>query len=154
MPRGADGHRRERPKVRFAPDSLLEEAGFELSVPGHDEFCWGALPREGAEVGSARFLLLGEPFHGTLRIYGFGGLRFAALLVCFCEALKRAVREQQNLFNASVVLIEDKASGTQLILLRVRQGLDRRPQLIDQRIAVTDLRLLLDSRLPVVIRPS
>jgi predicted phage terminase large subunit-like protein len=30
-------------------------------------------------------------------------------------ALKRAVREQQNLFNASVVLIEDKASGTQLI---------------------------------------
>jgi len=30
-------------------------------------------------------------------------------------ALKRAVREQQNLFNADVVLIEDKASGTQLI---------------------------------------
>src|SRR5215831_20606137 len=30
-------------------------------------------------------------------------------------ALKRAVREQQNLFDASVVLIEDKASGTQLI---------------------------------------
>ena len=30
-------------------------------------------------------------------------------------ALKRAVREQQSLFNASVVLIEDKASGTQLI---------------------------------------
>jgi predicted phage terminase large subunit-like protein len=30
-------------------------------------------------------------------------------------ALKRAVREQQTLFNASVVLIEDKASGTQLI---------------------------------------
>src|SRR6201998_3365284 len=30
-------------------------------------------------------------------------------------ALKRAVREQQNLFNASVVLIEDKASGTHLI---------------------------------------
>jgi predicted phage terminase large subunit-like protein len=29
--------------------------------------------------------------------------------------LKRAVREQQKLFNASVVLIEDKASGTQLI---------------------------------------
>jgi hypothetical protein len=30
-------------------------------------------------------------------------------------ALKRAVREQQSLFNADVVLIEDKASGTQLI---------------------------------------
>jgi predicted phage terminase large subunit-like protein len=29
--------------------------------------------------------------------------------------LKRAVREQQSLFNANVVLIEDKASGTQLI---------------------------------------
>ena len=29
--------------------------------------------------------------------------------------LKRAVHEQQTLFNASVVLIEDKASGTQLI---------------------------------------
>src|SRR6516162_1457500 len=29
--------------------------------------------------------------------------------------LKRAVREQQSLFNATVVLIEDKASGTQLI---------------------------------------
>ena len=30
-------------------------------------------------------------------------------------SLKRAVREQQSLFAASVVLIEDKASGTQLI---------------------------------------
>jgi predicted phage terminase large subunit-like protein len=30
-------------------------------------------------------------------------------------ALKRAVREQQSQFNANVVLIEDKASGTQLI---------------------------------------
>jgi predicted phage terminase large subunit-like protein len=30
-------------------------------------------------------------------------------------ALKRAVREQQSLYNAHVVLIEDKASGTQLI---------------------------------------
>jgi predicted phage terminase large subunit-like protein len=30
-------------------------------------------------------------------------------------ALKRAVREQQSLHNANVVLIEDKASGTQLI---------------------------------------
>jgi len=30
-------------------------------------------------------------------------------------ALKRAVREQQSLYNANVMLIEDKASGTQLI---------------------------------------
>ena len=30
-------------------------------------------------------------------------------------ALKRAVRDQQNLFEANVVLIEDKASGTHLI---------------------------------------
>jgi phage terminase large subunit-like protein len=30
-------------------------------------------------------------------------------------ALKRAVREQQSLFNANVVLVEDMASGTQLI---------------------------------------
>src|SRR5271168_2005740 len=37
-------------------------------------------------------------------------------------ALKRAVREQQNLFNASVVLIEDKASGTQLIQELVAEG--------------------------------
>ena len=37
-------------------------------------------------------------------------------------ALKRAVREQQNLFNASVVLIEDKASGTQLIQELVVEG--------------------------------
>jgi hypothetical protein len=35
----------------------------------------GRLAARGAEGGSARFLLLGEPFHGTLRIYGFGGLR-------------------------------------------------------------------------------
>src|SRR6202040_4363734 len=30
--------------------------------------------------GSARFLLLGEPFHGTDRPYGFGRLRFVPLL--------------------------------------------------------------------------
>jgi len=36
--------------------------------------------------------------------------------------LKRAVREQQNLFNASVVLIEDKASGTQLIQDLIAEG--------------------------------
>jgi phage terminase large subunit-like protein len=37
--------------------------------------------------------------------------------------LKRAVREQGDAFGASVVLIEDKASGTQLIQELVQQGL-------------------------------
>ena len=37
-------------------------------------------------------------------------------------ALKRAVREQQRLFNATVVLIEDKASGTQLIQELITDG--------------------------------
>ena len=37
-------------------------------------------------------------------------------------ALKRAVREQQSLFNANVVLIEDKASGTQLIQELIADG--------------------------------
>ena len=37
-------------------------------------------------------------------------------------ALKRAVREQQNLFSADVVLIEDKASGTQLIQELIADG--------------------------------
>src|ERR1700743_464316 len=37
-------------------------------------------------------------------------------------ALKRAVREQQCLFGASVVLIEDKASGTQLIQELITDG--------------------------------
>ena len=37
-------------------------------------------------------------------------------------ALKRAVREQQSLFDAQVVLIEDKASGTQLIQELIADG--------------------------------
>lgn len=37
-------------------------------------------------------------------------------------ALKRAVLEQQRLYNASVVLIEDKASGTQLIQELIAAG--------------------------------
>jgi predicted phage terminase large subunit-like protein len=37
-------------------------------------------------------------------------------------ALKRAVLEQQSLFGASVVLIEDKASGTQLIQDLIAEG--------------------------------
>ena len=37
-------------------------------------------------------------------------------------ALKRAGREQQRLFDANVVLIEDKASGTQLIQELIADG--------------------------------
>ena len=37
-------------------------------------------------------------------------------------ALKRAVREQRSLFGATVVLIEDKASGTQLIQELITEG--------------------------------
>jgi hypothetical protein len=37
-------------------------------------------------------------------------------------ALKRAVREQHSQFNANVVLIEDKASGTQLIQELIADG--------------------------------
>ena len=37
--------------------------------------------------------------------------------------LKRAVREQSEAFEANVVLIEDKASGTQLIQELIEQGL-------------------------------
>jgi predicted phage terminase large subunit-like protein len=37
-------------------------------------------------------------------------------------ALKRAVREQHSLFNAKVVLVEDKASGTQLIQELIADG--------------------------------
>jgi predicted phage terminase large subunit-like protein len=37
--------------------------------------------------------------------------------------LKRAVREQRDAFDASVVLIEDKASGTQLIQELIADGL-------------------------------
>src|SRR6202790_619054 len=37
-------------------------------------------------------------------------------------ALKRSVRQQPSLFNANVVLIEDKASGTQLIQELIADG--------------------------------
>jgi predicted phage terminase large subunit-like protein len=40
-------------------------------------------------------------------------------------ALKRAVREQQSLFDANEVLIEDKASGTQLIQELISEGCHR-----------------------------
>jgi len=39
--------------------------------------------------------------------------------------LKRAVREQSDLFNPTVILIEDKASGTQLIQDLLDAGLSR-----------------------------
>jgi len=35
---------RRPPTRRFVPDSALEGAGFEPSVPGHSELCCGALP--------------------------------------------------------------------------------------------------------------
>jgi hypothetical protein len=37
-------------------------------------------------------------------------------------ALKRAVREQQNLYRATEILIEDKASGTPLIQKLIAEG--------------------------------
>ena len=37
-------------------------------------------------------------------------------------ALKRAVREQQNLYRAAEILIEDKASGTRLIQELIADG--------------------------------
>ena len=40
-------------------------------------------------------------------------------------ALKRAVREQHSQFDADVVLIEDKASGTQLIQELIADGFHR-----------------------------
>jgi hypothetical protein len=40
--------------------------------------------------------------------------------------LKRTVRDQQNLFDANVVLIGDKASGTQLIQELIADKLPRR----------------------------
>jgi phage terminase large subunit-like protein len=40
-----------------------------------------------------------------------------------CPHLKRAVREQHRLHNASVVLIEDKASGTPLVQELILKGL-------------------------------
>ena len=42
-------------------------------------------------------------------------------------ALKRAVREQQNLYGATEVLIEDKASGTQLIQELIADGCQASP---------------------------
>ena len=40
--------------------------------------------RRSRHCGSARFLLLGKPFHRAGLPYGFGGLRFVALLGGFC----------------------------------------------------------------------
>jgi phage terminase large subunit-like protein len=39
--------------------------------------------------------------------------------------LKRAVREQNRLFKATSILIEDKASGTQLIQDLIEEGLSK-----------------------------
>src|SRR5437899_12627097 len=40
--------------------------------------------RRSRHCGSARFLLLGKPFHRAGGVHGFGGLRFVALLGGFC----------------------------------------------------------------------
>jgi hypothetical protein len=75
------------------PDSLLEGDGFEPSVPRpRRALLSGPLPlvaakgrrRRSRHCGSARFLLLGKPFHRAGGVYGFGGLRFVALLGGFC----------------------------------------------------------------------
>ena len=49
--------------------------------------------------------------------------------------LKRAVREQAQAFATNVVLIEDKASGTQLIHELVAEGPLRDPPLRDRKFA-------------------
>ena len=64
-------------------DSPLEGDGFEPSVPRSPVSSVGAACRSclrGSGSGSARFLLLGGPFHRAGLPYGLGGLRFAALL--------------------------------------------------------------------------
>ena len=79
--------------VRFATDSALEGDGFEPSVPRpRRALLSGPLPlvaakggrRRSRHCGSARFLLLGKPFHRAGGVHGFGGLRFVALLGGFC----------------------------------------------------------------------
>src|SRR6202040_4144975 len=56
------------PRARGAPLSPLSQGGLR------------GIGRRSGRRGSARFLLLGEPFHGTDRPYGFGRLRFVPLL--------------------------------------------------------------------------
>jgi hypothetical protein len=52
-------------------------------APCRTVVCEGQRRRNGRR-GSARFFLLGEPFHGADRPYGLDGLRFAALPGGFC----------------------------------------------------------------------
>src|ERR1700724_476030 len=79
-------------EARFVADSPLEGDGFEPSVPRPRRALSGPLPlvaakgrrRRSRHCGSARFLLLGKPFHRAGGVHGFGGLRFVALLGGFC----------------------------------------------------------------------
>src|SRR5580693_6591364 len=82
----------DQPPGRFVADSPLEGDGFEPSVPRPRRALSGPLPlvaakgrrRRSRHCGSARFLLLGKPFHRAAGVHGFGGLRFVALLGGFC----------------------------------------------------------------------
>jgi predicted phage terminase large subunit-like protein len=78
----------------------------------------GALRPEGAELGTANKPTELNDYSGCTT-WGIKG-KHLFLIGLFRRrldypTLKRAVREQQSLFNANEVLIEDKASGTQLI---------------------------------------
>jgi hypothetical protein len=75
-------------RVRFAPDSPLEGDGFEPSVPRpRRALLSGPLPlvaakgrrRRSRHCGSARFLLLGKPFHRAGGVHGFGDRQRRAL---------------------------------------------------------------------------
>ena len=80
-------------EIRFAVNSPLEGDGFEPSVPRpRRALLSGPLPlvaakgrrRRSRHCGSARFLLLGKPFHRAGGVHGYGGLRFVALLGGLC----------------------------------------------------------------------
>ena len=85
----------------------------------------GALRPEGAELGTANKPTEFNDYSGCTT-WGIKG-KHLFLIGLFRRrldypTLKRAVREQQSLFNANEVLIEDKASGTQLIQELVDEG--------------------------------
>src|SRR2546429_507389 len=76
-------------EVRFTTDSAVEGEGFEPSVPRRVRSvvalcppvaCQGWGRRSSARRGSARFPLLGEPFHAADGPFRLAGLRFPSLL--------------------------------------------------------------------------
>src|SRR6202040_2419588 len=73
------------PRARGAPLSPLSQGGLR------------GIGRRSGRRGSARFLLLGEPFHGTDRPYGFGRLRFVPLLEHHGEGRTRPVAPAQGI---------------------------------------------------------